>query len=78
MLSFAARYYKTYNSTVSMRFRNAEFHTVTRNKLFGVTDTIADIGGILGLCLGVSAISFIEIVYFVFLSLFIRKVITKK
>lgn len=37
-----------------------------RAELYGMIDFIANMGGLLGLFTGVSIISFIEIVYFVF------------
>lgn len=40
---------------------------IRRMKLFGIVDTISDIGGFMALFLGVSIISFIEIFYYLFI-----------
>lgn len=41
-----------------------------RKRLFGITDLIANTGGILGLCLGFSVLSGVEVVYFITLRSF--------
>lgn len=35
-----------------------------RGELFGLTDFIANCGGILGLCLGISFVSLVELLYY--------------
>lgn len=35
-----------------------------RNELFGWTDFIANCGGVLGLCMGVSLLSLVELLYY--------------
>lgn len=50
---------------VSCRFRiKSEFIRMTKQELFSNTDLVASCGGILGLFLGISLISFVEFVYF--------------
>lgn len=47
-----------------MFFKETEFIQLKRNELYGWTDFIANCGGLLGLFMGVSFLSVIEIVYF--------------
>lgn len=45
-------------------FKDRQFVKLHRSELFGQTDFMANIGGLLGLFLGFSVLSLIEIVYF--------------
>lgn len=45
-------------------FKDDQFITSRRSQLYGVTDFIANCGGIMGLFMGVSLLSIVEIVYF--------------
>nr|XP_015839370.1 PREDICTED: pickpocket protein 28 [Tribolium castaneum] len=45
-------------------FNDVEFIPMTRNELFGNADFLANLGGLLGLFCGFSALSFFEIVYY--------------
>jgi len=49
---------------ISMTFRENQFVAMERNRLFGDTEFIANCGGLLGLFLGISFISILELVYF--------------
>jgi len=46
------------------------FFFAFRGELYGVLDFISNIGGLLGLCAGFSALSFVEVVYFFTVRLF--------
>ncbi|XP_055590909.1 pickpocket protein 28-like [Uranotaenia lowii] len=45
-------------------FRNAHFMAVKRAELYGITDFLANCGGLMGLFLGVSILNLVEIVYY--------------
>lgn len=45
-------------------FKEAQFNTLKRSELYGPTDFLANCGGLLGLFMGVSLLSFVELVYF--------------
>lgn len=47
-----------------VRFKSDDFYALVRRKHFTETDILAFIGGLLGLFLGFSALSFIEFLYF--------------
>jgi Amiloride-sensitive sodium channel len=49
---------------VKVFFRETDFPTQFRKELRGNIDFLANCGGLLGLCLGVSVISFLELIYF--------------
>lgn len=51
-------------SKLIVQFKEAEFMAMKRSELYGLTDFIANCGGILGLFMGVSILSFVEIIYF--------------
>ncbi|XP_065089676.1 pickpocket protein 28-like [Ochlerotatus camptorhynchus] len=51
-------------SKLAIYFKDTQFITLKRSELFGTTDFIADCGGILGLCLGVSLFSLVELLYY--------------
>lgn len=38
--------------------------TSKRSELYGMTDFLANCGGIMGLCMGISLLSLVELVYF--------------
>lgn len=44
-------------------FREKQFITSKRSELYGRTDFLANCGGLLGLFMGVSLLSFVEIIY---------------
>ncbi|XP_019525011.3 pickpocket protein 28-like [Aedes albopictus] len=59
------------NSTTGMHvarlgiyFKEAQFMTSKRSELYGLTDFLANCGGLLGLCMGVSLLSLVELCYF--------------
>ncbi|KAJ8937724.1 hypothetical protein NQ314_011744 [Rhamnusium bicolor] len=45
-------------------FKNSQFITMDRNELFGATDFLANFGGLLGLFIGFSLLSLIELFYY--------------
>lgn len=49
---------------LSIFFKEAQFITSKRSELYGPTDFLANCGGLLGLFMGVSLLSFIELAYF--------------
>lgn len=48
-------------------FKDAQFIPVKRSELFGLTDFLANCGGLLGLFMGVSILSLVEIFYYCFI-----------
>lgn len=50
---------------VRIFFKENQFIASKRSELFGLTDFLANVGGLLGLFLGISAIAVAELVYFV-------------
>ncbi|KOB76548.1 Gonad-specific amiloride-sensitive sodium channel 1 [Operophtera brumata] len=52
-------------SKIEMYFKKPHFVSMRRSELFGLTDFLANIGGLLGVFLGFSFLSFIEILYFI-------------
>ncbi|KAK9883357.1 hypothetical protein WA026_001532 [Henosepilachna vigintioctopunctata] len=53
-----------YASAVRVYFKNSFFLPMKKDELYGTTDAISDIGGVLGLFIGFSLFSVAEIVYF--------------
>lgn len=49
---------------IRIKFKESEFPAMKRSELYGLTDFIANCGGLLGLFMGVSLLSFVEIIYF--------------
>ncbi|XP_055527902.1 pickpocket protein 28-like [Wyeomyia smithii] len=49
---------------LSIYFKEAQFMTAKRSELYGLTDFLANCGGLLGLCMGVSLLSLVELFYF--------------
>lgn len=45
-------------------FRDSQFITSKRSELYGQTDFLANCGGLLGLFMGVSILSLVEVLYF--------------
>lgn len=54
-----------YLSKITIIFKNDDFIYSKRMELYTFTDFVANFGGILGLFLGVSILSLVEIIYFV-------------
>ncbi|XP_075972068.1 pickpocket protein 28-like [Anticarsia gemmatalis] len=57
-------------SKLEMYFKRSQFVSMHRSELFGLTDFLANIGGLLGLFLGFSFLSLVELFYFATLRLF--------
>ncbi|XP_058827729.1 pickpocket protein 28-like [Topomyia yanbarensis] len=51
-------------SRLGIYYKEAQFIASKRSELFGLTDFLANCGGLLGLCMGVSLLSLVELVYF--------------
>lgn len=51
-------------SSLSIYFKENQFISSKRSELYGITDFLANVGGLLGLFMGISVISFTEIIYF--------------
>lgn len=49
---------------IMLFFKEDHFISLKRAELFGITDFIANCGGLLGLFMGVSLLSIVEIIYF--------------
>ncbi|XP_039448302.1 pickpocket protein 28-like [Culex pipiens pallens] len=49
---------------LAIYFKQAQYTAMKRNELFGWTDFIANCGGVLGLCMGVSLLSLVELLYY--------------
>ena len=56
-------------AAVHIYFKALHFMRQERAELFGIVDFFSNVGGLLGLCMGVSALSVVELVYFVTLRL---------
>jgi acid-sensing ion channel, other len=51
-------------TSIDIGFRENQFVTLKRSQLFGKTELLANCGGLLGLFLGLSIISIVEVIYF--------------
>ncbi|XP_052892633.1 pickpocket protein 28-like [Anopheles moucheti] len=51
-------------SLMTLYYKEPQFISIKRNQLFGLNDFIANCGGILGLFMGVSLLSIVEILYY--------------
>uniref|UniRef100_A0A182MXN6 Pickpocket n=1 Tax=Anopheles dirus TaxID=7168 RepID=A0A182MXN6_9DIPT len=51
-------------SSLLVYYKEGQFIAIKRSQLFGLNDFIANCGGILGLCMGFSLLSIVEIFYF--------------
>ncbi|KAF5300619.1 hypothetical protein FQA39_LY11080 [Lamprigera yunnana] len=51
-------------SRLGVFFKELQFLSVERNELYGITDFLSNVGGLLGLFIGFSVTSLIEILYF--------------
>jgi acid-sensing ion channel, other len=49
---------------LSLMFKEEQFFASKRSELYGQTDFIANCGGLLGLFMGVSLLSIVEVFYF--------------
>jgi acid-sensing ion channel, other len=51
-------------SKVSIYLNKPQFIMSKRSELYGITDFLANCGGLIGVCLGFSILSLVEIIYF--------------
>ncbi|KAL9905474.1 pickpocket protein 28 [Glossina fuscipes] len=56
--------YGAKKTRLSIFFKEAQFLTSKRSELYGTTEFLANCGGLLGLFMGVSTLSIVEIIYF--------------
>ena len=61
---------KDFQSEVSIYFRDDEFVAYRRYETYGRIDLLSNIGGLLGLFLGISLLSMVESIYFFTLRFF--------
>ncbi|XP_065087743.1 pickpocket protein 28-like [Ochlerotatus camptorhynchus] len=54
----------TFAAHLRIYYKNSQFTPQKRSELYGLTDFLANCGGLLGLCLGVSLLSLVELFYF--------------
>ncbi|KAJ8916850.1 hypothetical protein NQ315_005857 [Exocentrus adspersus] len=65
MRSANASLRKSYSkSQLMIYFKSSHFIPYERNELYGHLDFLANVGGLLGLFIGISLLSFFEIIYF--------------
>lgn len=57
---------------LSIYFKETQFITSKRSELYGPTDFLANCGGLLGLFMGVSLLSIVEIMYYLTIRLCCR------
>lgn len=57
-------------------FKEAQFITSRRSELYGQTDFLANCGGLLGLFMGFSILSLVEILYFLTLRCVLNQITT--
>ena len=65
------------SASLSLFFKEDQFWTSKRSELYNIVEVIANIGGILGLFMGVSILSVVELVYFIILH-FVQKIKPKQ
>lgn len=65
-------------SRLSIFFKETQFITSKRSELYGLTDFLANCGGLLGLFMGISILSFVELFYFCSLRLICNLGMRKK
>lgn len=59
----SVNHYQEVDASVSIYFKDDHFISIKRTELFGITDFLANIGGLLGLFMGFSILSMVEIFY---------------
>ena len=68
--NYSAERIKSDIAVVNVFFERDNFVQVKRTELYGILELFSNIGGLLGLCMGISAISFVELIYFFTVKLF--------
>ena len=63
---------------IHIYFKHQHFLQRKRGQLYGVLDFFSNIGGLLGLCLGLSAVSVVEFLYFFTMRLFFNNTMNRK
>ena len=59
-------------------FKNLHFIRQERGELYGFIDLFSNIGGLMGLCMGLSALSVVEVLYFFSMRLYFNKSMDRK
>ncbi len=59
-------------------FKNLHFMRQERGELYGFVDLFSNIGGLMGLCMGFSALSAVEVLYFFTMRLFFNMTMYRK
>ncbi|XP_031352521.1 pickpocket protein 28-like isoform X2 [Photinus pyralis] len=62
--NYTMEFEKLYLARLSIFFKDMQFLASERNELYGFVDFLSSIGGLLGLFIGISITSFIEVIYF--------------
>lgn len=68
--SIALEFDKVHLSKLAIYFKSNQFLSSERNELYGTVDFLSSVGGLLGLFIGISITSFIEVLYFCTLRLY--------
>jgi amiloride-sensitive sodium channel len=69
-IHFCCLHSSSHWSVLEIYFKEEQFITKERNELYGTSDLISNLGGLLGLFTGFSLISLAEIIYFLSLRIF--------
>lgn len=56
--------FRKHMSYFQVFMKGNQFITLDRSELFGPTDFLANFGGLLGLCIGFSLLTLIEVIYY--------------
>jgi len=64
ILYLTLRSFSAIGSRLSVYFKEHQFTAIKRTILFGVSTLISNCGGICGLFMGISCLSFLELIYF--------------
>jgi hypothetical protein len=69
-------YSSTAVNEISIRFKEAQIMTIKRYELYGFLDFISNCGGLMGLFMGISILSIIELLYYLvyFICTFFREI----
>ncbi len=63
---------------LNVYFKNLHFMRQERGELFGFVDLFSNIGGLMGLCCGLSALSVVEVIYFFSIRLYFNRAMHRK
>ncbi len=63
---------------LNVYFKNLHFMRQERGELFGFVDLFSNIGGLMGLCMGLSALSVVEFIYFFSMRIYFNRTMGRK